>query len=108
MSSSACASMSKVSVRASTSPTTPNAPTTCEFSRGHSLFGGRAQNYGLSTYPAMLRPLRGSSASWGPFFLEVCLGWIRRPFLDHEGDGSCGDPSSTLKLFAANRYASVV
>src|ERR1700691_5643284 len=62
--------MSKARVRASTSPTTPNAPTTCEFSRGHSLFGGRAQNYGLSTYPAMLRPLRGSSASWGPFFRD--------------------------------------
>ena len=36
-------------------------------SPGGAISRGRAQNYGLGTYPAMPRPLRGSSASWGPF-----------------------------------------
>src|SRR5580698_529357 len=58
--------MSKPNVRVSTSPSTPSAPTICEFSRG-TTSRGRSQNYGLGTYPAMPRPLRGSSASWGPF-----------------------------------------
>jgi hypothetical protein len=35
------------------------------------LFQEGAQNYGSSTYPAMLRPLRGFSASWSPFFLRL-------------------------------------
>ena len=65
-SSSACVPPSKRSARVSTSPITASAPTICEFSRG-AISRGRAQNYGLGTYPAMPRPLRGSSASWGPF-----------------------------------------
>jgi hypothetical protein len=43
-------------------PSTPSAPTICEFSRG-AISQGRAHNSGSGTYPAMPRPLRGSSAS---------------------------------------------
>jgi Amt family ammonium transporter len=68
MSLSACASMSKANVRASTSPSTPNAPTTCEFSRGTLSLERAPRTTVWGTYPAMLRPLRGFSASWSPFF----------------------------------------
>src|SRR5665213_3395417 len=67
---SACVPRSKRNARVSTSPITASAPTICEFSPG-AISQGRTQNYGSGTYPAMPRPSRGSSASWGPFlFLE--------------------------------------
>src|SRR6266851_1384960 len=69
MSSLACVPPLKWNAKAWTSPSTRSAPTTCEFSRG-AISRGRAQNYGSGTYPAMPGPLRGSSASWSPFFLR--------------------------------------
>src|ERR1039458_4604287 len=59
--------MSRANARASTSPSTPNAPTTCEFSRG-AIPRGRAQNYGPGTYPAMHGPSRGLQRKLGPLF----------------------------------------
>src|SRR3982074_2081674 len=70
MPSSACVPLSRPNVHASTPPGTRSALTICEFSRG-AISRDRAQNYGLGTYPAMPRPLRGSSASWSPFLFAA-------------------------------------
>src|SRR6478609_11845395 len=61
--------MSRPSAKASISPSTRSAPTTCD-PPGCGQRIARAQNYGLGTYPAMPRPLRGSSASWSPFLFD--------------------------------------
>src|SRR5581483_8215018 len=58
------------SAKASISPSTRSAPTTCDPPRARASVSARAQNYGLGTYPAMPRPLRGSSASWSPFLFS--------------------------------------
>src|SRR5882757_7436362 len=76
--------MSKPNAKVSTSPSTPSAPTTCESSRDAASQRGRVQNYGRGTYPAMPRPLRGSSASWSPFLfvsfsLALVLFFAERP-----------------------------
>src|SRR5258708_27810353 len=82
--------MSKPNAKVSTSPSTPSAPTTCESSRDAASQRGRVQNYGRGTYPAMPRPLRGSSASWSPFlFVSFSLA-LELFFAERPRDGLFG------------------
>src|SRR3954451_2042976 len=62
--------MSRASVKASTSPSTPSAPTTCKSPPGRGLPGGRAHNYGLGHIPGNVPTVEGLQRKLEP--LSFC------------------------------------
>src|SRR3954453_4575545 len=60
--------MSRASVKASTSPSTPSAPTTCKSPPGRGLLGGRAHNYGLGHIPGNVADVEGLQRKLEPLF----------------------------------------
>src|SRR6476660_1412256 len=63
--------MSRPSVKASTSPSTQSAPTTCKSPPGRGLPGGRAHNYGLGHIPGNVPTVEGLQRKLEP--LSFCL-----------------------------------
>src|SRR3954447_25565118 len=68
--------MSRASVKASTSPSTPSAPTTCKSPPGRGLLGGRAHNYGLGHIPGNVPAVEGLQRKLEPlsFWTRALLG----------------------------------
>src|SRR6516164_3506542 len=100
--------MSRPNAKVSTSPNTRSAPTTCKVPPGTRSWPVASSTSVRATYPAMPRPLRGSSASWSPFSFctngdcqEASTRIIRlarcpSPITDQ---GSCGSSSLCFEAF---------
>src|SRR4051795_4599971 len=93
--------MSRASVKASTSPSTPSAPTTCKSPPGRGLLGGRAHNYGLGHIPGNVPTVEGLQRKLEPLSFcpaggkkrkkkKIAIPHRRRRNIDHKKQQSGG------------------